>query len=61
MLLNLVKNPRADIDKIYLNVKDPCEAKYQWPIKGREKVGTKKHPRTFIKYLQTTDDLYATL
>ena len=37
-LLNLIKN-QPDIDKIYLYAKDPDEAKYQYLIKKREKVG----------------------
>ena len=37
-LLNLIKN-QSDMDKIYLYAKDPNEAKYQYFIKKREKVG----------------------
>ena len=37
-LLNLI-NDQPDIDKIYLYEKDPCEAKYQYLINKREKVG----------------------
>ena len=42
MGLNLVKQQDDDdnysiIDKIHLHVKDPYEAKYQYPIKNREK------------------------
>ena len=42
MLLNLVKQQDDDdnysiIDKIHLHVKDPYEAKYQYPIKNCEK------------------------
>ena len=37
-LLNLIKN-QPDIDKIYLYAKDPYEAKYQYLINKREKVG----------------------
>ena len=37
--LNLIKDRRPDIDKIYLYVKDPFESKYQLMlINGREKV-----------------------
>ena len=39
-LLNLIKN-QPDIDKIYLYAKDPYEAKYQYLINKREKVGLK--------------------
>ena len=37
-LLNLLNN-QPDIDKIYLYVKDPSEAKYQYLTNRREKVG----------------------
>ena len=37
-LLNLI-NTQPDIDKIYLYAKDPYEAKYQYLIKKREKMG----------------------
>ena len=37
-LLNLINN-QQDIDKIYLYAKDPYEAKYQYLINKREKVG----------------------
>ena len=38
ILLNLIEN-QPDIDKIYLYAKDPFEAKYQYLINIREKVG----------------------
>ena len=49
-LLNLIKN-QPDIDKIYLYAKDPYEAKYQYLIHEREKVGLDhfNDPKTFIK------------
>ena len=37
-LLSLIEN-QPNIDKIYLYAKDPHEAKYQYLIKKREKVG----------------------
>ena len=37
-LLNLINN-QLDIDKIYLYAKDSYEAKYQYLINKREKVG----------------------
>ena len=40
--LNLINN-YPDTDKIYLYVKDPCEAKYQYLINKREKVGVKQY------------------
>ena len=47
--LNLINN-QPDIDKIYLYAKDPYEAKYQYLIKKREKVGIDhfKDPRAFM-------------
>ena len=61
--MNLIKNQRPDIDKIYLYVKDPLESKYQFFIKGREKVGIKKlkNPKAFIDYSETVDDVYENL
>ena len=37
VLLNIIKNQQPDIDKIYLDVKDPLESKDQLLINGREK------------------------
>ena len=60
MLLNLIKNQRPDIGKIYLYIKDPFESNYQLPINGREKVGIEnlKNPNAFMDYSQTIDDVY---
>ena len=41
-ILNLIKNQRPDIDKIYLYAKDSFKSKYQLIINRREKVGIKK-------------------
>ena len=41
VLLNLIKS-QPDIDKIYLYAKDPYDAKYQYLIKIREKVGLQR-------------------
>ena len=48
------------IDKIYLYAKDPCEAKYQYLINVREKVGTKhfNDPKAFIEYSNDMHDVY---
>ena len=48
------------IDKIYLYAKDPCEAKYQYLINVREKVGTKhfNDPKGFIEYSNDMHDVY---
>ena len=49
-LLNLINN-QPDIDKTYSYAKDPYEAKYQYLIKKREKVGLNRYddPKTFIE------------
>ena len=46
--LNLINN-QPDTDKINLYVKDPYEAKYQYLINKREKVGLKQYdyPKVF--------------
>ena len=63
MPLNLIKNQRPYIDKIYLHVNKPFESKYQLLINGREKLGIKKlkNPKAFIDYSQTIDDIYKNL
>ena len=63
MSLNLIKHQQADIDKIYLYVKDPFESKCQLLINGREEVGIKKikNPKAFIDYPQRIDDVYKNL
>ena len=50
-LLNLTNN-QPDIDKIYLYAYDPYEAKYQYLINKREKVGFdhSDDPKAFIEY-----------
>ena len=50
VLLNLIDN-QSDIDKIYLYAKDPYEAKYQYLINIRKKVGSKRFndPKAFIE------------
>ena len=58
-LFNLV-NHQSDIDKIYLYVEDPYEAKYQFLIKKREDIG-KKHfhdSKAFIEYSNNMVDIY---
>ena len=58
-LLNLINN-QTYIDKIYLYAKDPYEAKYQYLINKREKVGLDhfKDPRAFIEYSNDMQDVY---
>ena len=59
LLLNLTEN-QPDIDKIYLYAKDPYEAKYQYLINIREKVGIDHHddPRAYIEYSNDMHDVY---
>ena len=58
-LLNVINN-QPDIDKIYLYAKDPYEAKYQYLINKREKVGLDhfNDPKPFIDYSNDIQDLY---
>ena len=58
-LLNLINN-QQDIDKIYFYAKDPCEAKYQYLINKREKVGLNHYddPIVFIEYSNAMQDVY---
>ena len=57
--MNLIED-QPDIDKIYLHAKDPYEAKYQYLIKIREKVGIDHHndPRAYIEYSNDMRDVY---
>ena len=58
-LLNLINN-EPDIDKTYLYAKDPYEAKYQYLINEREKVGLDhlKYPKAFIQYSNDVVGVY---
>ena len=58
-LFNLINN-QPDIDKIYLYAKDPYEAKYQYLINKREKVGLYhlKDPKGFMEYSNDMQDVY---
>ena len=58
-LSNLINN-QPDIDKIYLYAKDPYEAKYQYLIKKREKMGLDHFddPKAFIEYSNDMQALY---
>ena len=53
-------NNQPDIDKIYLYEKDPYEAKYQYLIKKREKVGLDYFDdhKAFIEYSNDMQDVY---
>ena len=58
-LLNL-ENHQPEIDKIYLQTKNPYEAKYQILLNKRESKRLKyfNDPRAFIKYSNDTQDVY---
>ena len=58
-LLKLI-NDQPDIDKIYRYAKDPYEAKYQYLINKREKVGLGhfNDPKAFMEYLNDMLDVY---
>ena len=58
VLLNLIEN-QPDIDKICLYPKDLYEAKYQYLINIREKVGTDHHDysEAYIEYSHDMHDL----
>ena len=59
VLLNLIDN-QPGMDKIYLYAKDPYEAKYQYLINIREKVGLKffNDPKAFVEYSNDVSDVY---
>ena len=58
-LFNLI-NQQPDIDKIYLYVKDPYEAKYQLLINKQKSTGLKhfNDSKAFIEYSNDMDDIY---
>ena len=59
LLLNSIEN-QPEIDKIYLYAKDPYEAKYQYLINIREKIGIDHHddPKAYIEYSNDMHDVY---
>ena len=58
-LFNLINN-QPDIHKTYLYAKDPYEAKYQYLIKKREKVGLNHYddPKAFMEYSNKMQNVY---
>ena len=58
-LLNFINN-QPDIDKIYLYAKDSYEAKYQYLINKRGKVGLDHYDdrKAFIEYSNDMQDVY---
>ena len=58
VLLNLIEN-QPDIDKIYFYAKDPYDAKHQYLINNREKVGLKRfNDSKAQKYSNDTRNVY---
>ena len=59
LLLNLIEE-QPDIDKIFLYAKDLYEAKYQYLINIREKVGIDHHndPGAYTEYSNDMHDVY---
>ena len=59
VLLNLIEN-QPGMDKIYLYGKDQYEAKYQYLINIREKVGLDHYDDTkaFLEYSNDMQDVY---
>ena len=59
VLLNLINN-QPEIDKIYLYVKDPYEAKHQFLINKRESIGLKyfNDSKAFIEHSNDMQDVY---
>ena len=55
-LLSLINN-QLDIDKIYLYAKDPYEAKYQYLINKREKVGLDHFNDTKV-FMECSNDMF---
>ena len=58
-LFNL-KNNLPDVDKIYLYAKDPYDAKHQYLINKREKVGVSHYddPKAFTEYSNDMQGVY---
>ena len=56
--MNLI-NDQPDIDKIYLYTKDPYEAKHQYLINKRKKVGLDHYddPKAFMEYSNNMQDV----
>ena len=58
-LFNLISY-QPDIDKTYLNPKDPYETKYQFLISKLESIGVKhfNDSKAFIEHSNDMDDIY---
>ena len=59
LLFNVISQ-QLDIYKIYLFVKDPYEAKYQFLTNKRESIGSRYFnvSEDFIEYSNDMDDIY---
>ena len=57
--MNLIEN-QPDIDKTYSYAKDPYDAKYQYLINIRKKVGLKhfNDPKAFVEYSNDMQGVY---
>ena len=55
-----LKNQQPDIDKIYLNAKDPYKAKYQFLINKQESARLKhlNDSKAFIEYSNDMENIY---
>ena len=56
-------NQQPNVDKIYLDAKDPYEAKYQFLISKRENTGLKhfNDSKAFVEYSNDMDDIYKSI
>ena len=63
VLLNLIKHPWPDIDKILLYIKKLFESKHQLLVNGKEEVWIKtlKTSKVFIDYSKAIYDIYENL
>ena len=60
--MNLTNN-QPDIDKIYRYAKDPYEAKYQYLVNRRQRVGVDhfNDSKAFIEYSNDMQDIYKSI
>ena len=59
--MNLIKNLRPDIGKIYLYTKNPFKSKNQLVITRNSRIKKLKNPIVYIDYSLTIDDVYENL
>ena len=60
---DMIRKWSRDTDKIYLYVKDPYEAKYQFLINNREDDGMRNlnDPKAFIEYSNDIQNVYKSI